>query len=69
MYQNIFFDNITKKIHLWDDMSGYRVIQYKKYAYVKDSYGQSVSLYGDKVKKIFRWDDDQKNLFERNYLD
>ena len=26
MYQNIFFDNITKKIHLWDDTSGYRVI-------------------------------------------
>ena len=47
MYQNIFFDNITKKIHLWDDTSGYRGIQYKKYAYVKDSYGQSVSLYGD----------------------
>ena len=64
MYQNIFFDNITKKIHLWDDTSGYRVIQYKKYAYVKDSYGQSVSLYGDKVKKIFRWDDDQRGLFE-----
>ena len=64
MYQNIFFDNITKKIHLWDDTSGYRVIQYKKYAYVKDSYGQSVYLYGDKVKKIFRWDDDQRGLFE-----
>ena len=57
MYQNIFFDNITKKIHLWDDTSGYRVIQYKKYAYVKHSSGNFTSLYGDKLQKVYKWDE------------
>ena len=64
MYQNIFWDPFGKKVHLWDDKIGYRKLPYKKYAYVKDSYGQYVSLYGDKLKKIYRWDDDHPGLFE-----
>ena len=64
MYQNIFWDPFGKKVHLWDDKIGYRKFPYKKYAYVKDSYGQYVSLYGDKLKKIYRWDDEHPGLFE-----
>jgi DNA polymerase elongation subunit (family B) len=64
MYQNIHFDPYKKQIHLWDDEKGHIVFPYKKYAYVKNSNGDSVSLYGDKVKKVYRWDDDQPNLFE-----
>ena len=64
MYQNIFWDPFRKKIHLWDDKVGYKLIPYKKYAYVKDSYGQFVSLYGDKLKKIYRWDDEHPGLYE-----
>ncbi len=64
MYQNIFWDPFGKKVHLWDDKIGYRKLPYKKYAYVKDSYGQYVSLYGDKLKKIYRWDDEHPGLFE-----
>jgi len=64
MYQNIFWDPFGKKVHLWDDKVGYRKFPYKKYAYVKDSYGQFVSLYGDKLKKIYRWDAEHPGLFE-----
>ena len=64
MYQNIFWDPFRRKVHLWDDKLGYRKFPYKKYAYVKDSYGQYVSLYGDKLKKIYRWDEEHPGLFE-----
>ena len=64
MYQNIFYDNFKNKIHIWDDEKGYLVLPYKKYAYVKDNYGTYVSLYGDKLKKIYKWDKNTKNLWE-----
>jgi len=37
---------------------------YKRYAYVKDRSGTHVSLYGDKLKKVFRYEPDTPNLFE-----
>ena len=40
------------------------MVPFKKYAYVKDSYGTHVSLYGDKLKKIYKWDKTVENLFE-----
>lgn len=49
---------------MWDDKKGYVMLPYKKYAYVKNSYGTHVSLYGDKLKKIYKWDKDQPDLFE-----
>ncbi len=64
MYQNIFYDNFKNKIHIWDDEKGYLVLPYKKYAYVKDSYGTYVSLYGDKLKKVYKFDKKTKNLWE-----
>ena len=51
-------------MHLWDDKKGYLIIPYKKYAYVKNSNGQHVSLYGDRVKKVFNYDKDDPTLHE-----
>jgi len=51
-------------MHIWDDKFGYRTFRYKKYAYVKNRAGTYVSLYGDKLKRIHKWDKDQPELFE-----
>ena len=51
-------------MHIWDDRFGYRTFRYKKYAYVKNRAGTYVSLYGDKLKRIHKWDKDQPELFE-----
>ncbi len=65
MYQAIHYEKRKNKIHLWDDRKGHLVIPYKKYAYIKNSTGQHYSLDGDKVKKIYKWEDeDYPNLFE-----
>ena len=40
------------------------MVPFKKYAYIKDSYGTHVSLYGDRLKKIYRWDKEVEGLFE-----
>ena len=37
---------------------------YKRYAYVKDNYGTHVSLYGDRLKKIYKWEKGLKGLHE-----
>ena len=64
MYQNIWFDVRKNKMHLWDDQKGYLTIPYKKYAYVKHSNGQHVSLYGDRLKKVTSFDKDDPTLHE-----
>jgi DNA polymerase elongation subunit (family B) len=64
LYQSIWYDNYKKKFHLWDDKSGYQVIPYKPYAYVKHSNGTHVSLYGDRLKKVFDYDKEDPHLFE-----
>ena len=64
MYQNIFYDRRENKVHIWDDKFGYQTFFYKKYAYVKNRAGTYVSLYGDRLKKINKWDKDQPELFE-----
>ena len=51
-------------MHLWDDKTGYHVIPFKKYAYVKNSNGHHVSLDGKRVKKVFKWDKDDPQLYE-----
>ena len=51
-------------MHIWDDQFGHKSFRYKKYAYVKNRAGSHVSLYGDKLKRISKWDPDQPNLFE-----
>ena len=64
MYQNIYYDRRVNKMHIWDDKFGHQTFRYKKYAYVKHKAGTFVSLYGDKLKKINKWDKDQPELFE-----
>ena len=64
MYQNIYFDIKTQKVHIWDDEKGYYVMPYKRYAYIKDRSGTHVSLYGDKLRKVFKFDAETPNLFE-----
>ena len=51
-------------MHLWDDTRGHLEVPYRKYAYVKDSNGQHVSLYGDRLKKVGSWDKDDPTLHE-----
>ena len=64
MYQNLFYDAKKQKVHIWDDGSGYYTIPYKRYAYVRDRAGTHVSLYGDKLRKVFKFDAETPNLFE-----
>jgi len=51
-------------MHLWDDLKGHLEIPFRKYAYVKDSNGQHVSLYGDRLKKVSQYDKDDPTLHE-----
>jgi len=57
MYQNIHISRKNNKfiVHLWDDKSGYQTFDYKSYAYMKTPTGTYRSLYGDKLKKVNYW--------------
>ena len=57
MYQNIYIKRLKKdnEVHLWDDKAGYQRFTFKNYAYMKDGTGVHTSLYGDKLKKINFW--------------
>jgi DNA polymerase elongation subunit (family B) len=57
MYQNIFVKRNKRSIevHLWDSETGYEKFQYKPYAYSKSASGTYRSLYGDKLKKVTYW--------------
>ena len=64
MYQNLYYENKKRRVHIWDDELGYYTIPYKPYAYVKDRNGQHISLYGDKLKKVSKFNPNTPNLFE-----
>ncbi len=64
MYQAIHYEKRKNKIHLWDDKRGHLIVPFKKYAYVKNQTGLHFTLDGDKVKKVYDWDNDDPNLFE-----
>jgi DNA polymerase elongation subunit (family B) len=51
-------------MNVWDDTRGHLQIPYKKYAYVKDSSGQHISLYGDRLKRVTQYDKDDPTLHE-----
>jgi len=58
MYQNIYVEKPKDgkpTVHIWDDKTGYQKFQYKPYAYVKSPSGTYRSLYGDKLKKVNYW--------------
>jgi len=64
MYQNLYYENKKRRVHIWDDELGYYTIPHKPYAYVKDRNGQHISLYGDKLKKVTQFNPNTPNLFE-----
>ena len=69
MYQNIFVNRNKKDVtvHLWDDEIGYKKLTHKTYAYKKSPTGMYRSLYGDKLKKVKFWSEDdlkQKLMYE-----
>ena len=69
MYQNIYVkrSKTNSEVHLWDDKTGYTKFQYKPYAYLKSQTGTHRSLYGDKLKKVNFWtqeDLEKGNVFE-----
>ena len=51
-------------MHVWDDLKGHLEIPFRKYAYVKDSNGQHVSLYGDRLKRVTSFDKEDPTLHE-----
>ena len=51
-------------MHIWDDKFGHQTFRYKKYAYTKNKSGTYISLYGDRLKRITKWENDQTDLFE-----
>ena len=57
MYQNIYYERRTNMVHIWDDKRGHLKIPFKKYAFVKHSSGNFTSLYGDKLQKVYKWDE------------
>jgi len=64
MYQNVYYQREKNLVHLWDDKVGYQTFQYRAYAYQKDQYGDSITMYGDKVSKVTKFQKDDPNLFE-----
>jgi len=64
MYQNIHYEIRKQRMHVWDDQKGHLVIPYKKYAYIKHPNGQHVSLYGDRLKKVTTWEENESTLHE-----
>ena len=63
-YQNIYYQREKNLIHLWDDTQGYRSFPYTRYAYERAENGESLSIYGDKLTKIYKFSKDDTNLFE-----
>ena len=64
MYQNAHIKKLKRgfEIHIWDDHTGYKKFNFKNYAYIKHPGGTYVSLYGDKLKRVTYWtEDDLKN--------
>jgi DNA polymerase elongation subunit (family B) len=64
LYQNIFYQKGKNKVHLWDDLTGYHVLDFKPYAWRPDPFGEATSLSGVKVSKTYEFTKDDPNLFE-----
>ena len=65
MYQNIYYERQKNLMHLWDDKNGYQTMPYRKYAYKKDPHGQHLSMNGEKLTRISKWEKDEADdLFQ-----
>lgn len=64
MYQNVYYQREKNLLHLWDDKFGHRSFPYTRYAYQKAQNGEYVSLYGDRLTKVYKFKRDDPELFE-----
>ena len=65
MYQNIYYQRERNLMHVWDDKRGYFTFPYRRYAYKKAKNGENVTLYGDNVTKVYKFDKkNDDDLFE-----
>ena len=69
-YQNIIYEREKNLIHLWDDKRGYMKFPYQKYGYILDPDGEFTAMDGNKVTKVFDWDesDEQQKLIYESDL-
>lgn len=65
MYQNVYWEKEGGVLHCWDDEKGYFTKKHRNYAYVQDGNGSYESIYGERLKKINYWkQDDNLKLYE-----
>lgn len=64
MYQAIYSDKKTSTIHLWDDKRGYAQFSYNPCAYQKRKGGKHLSIYGDELEKITKFNPRDPSLFQ-----
>ena len=60
MYKNSYYNRETGEVIVWDDKKGRLNFKYKKYAYIKSPTGQHTALDGNRVEKIFKWDQEDE---------
>ena len=64
MYQNAYYQRQKNLIHIWDDVKGYFTMPYTRYAYERATNGEYQSIYGDRLTKIYKFKNDDPDLFE-----
>ena len=64
MYQNVYYQRERNLVHLWDDKLGYQTFRYQPYAFQRNPGGEHVTMYGDRVSKVTKFQKDDPNLFE-----
>ena len=70
MYQNIFITNRNDDepaiVYVWDDQKGLITHPYSDfdYAYKLDKRGDKETIFGDKVNKTYRWNENAPGIFE-----
>ena len=64
MYQNVYYQRERNLVHLWDDKRGYSNFPYTRYAYEKAANGEYLSINGDRLTKIYKFQKDDATLFE-----
>ena len=64
MYQAIYCDKKTSIVHLWDDQNGYVNFKYRPHAYKKVRDGKYMSIYGDRLERIEKFNPRDPKLFE-----
>jgi DNA polymerase elongation subunit (family B) len=68
MYQNIFVDrnSDTPAVYIWDDKQGLLTLPASEfnYAYIRDPKGKFLSMTGQRVSKVYKFNRNADNIFE-----